>query len=68
MDNSKITDYRQLGCGCCTGRAYTVKETWGEYEDRTDRCTCWMHQDMPRGIAPKKCSQHGNRDRYSTVI
>lgn len=33
-------------CGCCVGPA-------------DDRCCCHFHQDMRRGIVPKKCSRHG---------
>lgn len=44
----------QPGCGCCCGP-----------ED--DRCICWMHQDAPRGLRPKRCSLHEERPAHSPL-
>jgi hypothetical protein len=35
----------KLSCGCCRG-------------PENDRCICWMHQDVPWGLVPHKCSLH----------
>jgi hypothetical protein len=36
-----------ISCGCCRG-------------PESDRCCCWNHMDIPRGIQPKVCSRHGH--------
>jgi len=35
----------QISCGCCRGA-------------EGHRCTCWIHQDTPRGNPPQTCSRH----------
>lgn len=37
----------QPGCGCCAGPV-------------DDRCVCWMHQDISRGVRATQCSRHYN--------
>lgn len=39
-----------IGCGCCRG-------------PKDDRCCCWMHQDVPRGLKAHKCSIHRTTER-----
>lgn len=56
-----IPNYRQVGCGCCTGREATEQADWGTYTVRVDQCVCWIHQDTPRGRPPHKCTAHGPR-------
>jgi hypothetical protein len=41
-----------LTCGCCNGRP-------------EDRCCCWIHQDVPRGIVMKVCSRHDIEEAVS---
>lgn len=35
----------RISCGCCPGPV-------------EDRCCCWNHMDIPRGLPPKTCSRH----------
>jgi len=51
-------DYRQISCGCCTGRARLVSGADGIYVDRVDQCVCSNHQDVPRGRPARQCSTH----------
>jgi hypothetical protein len=36
-----------ISCGCCRG-------------PESDRCCCWNHMDIQRGIKPKVCSRHAH--------
>lgn len=54
-----IQEYRQISCGCCTGREATEAADWGTYKVRTDQCVCFMHRDPARGLPQGKCSRHG---------
>jgi hypothetical protein len=56
-----ITDYKRISCGCCTGRPILRVASWGSWEDRTEQCVCWVHQDRTRGLAPNVCPAHAAR-------
>ena len=52
----RIEDYRQISCGCCTGREVIVQAPWGPYADRADQCVCAHH--VRRGGTAVRCSKH----------
>jgi hypothetical protein len=57
MNYAGIPDYRQLSCGCCTGKIVEVGSNWSRAEDQ---CVCTIHGDI-RGIQgrqPNVCSVH----------
>lgn len=59
-----IQNYRQIGCGCCTGRSVMVENDWGDggqHEERTDQCVCRLHSDLPLGVRMQRCSVHEPR-------
>ncbi len=39
-------EMRTVSCGCCDGAG------------TEDKCTCWNHQDTPRGIPVRTCAYH----------
>ena len=47
----RYPSYKQISCGCCTGDGTGV-------HSGNDRCTCHMHQDVPRGLPPHVCAHH----------
>ena len=52
-NHTPAQDYRRLSCGCCTGRAHDAVPGL-----RVDYCICWIHEDTPRGKAPRTCRHH----------
>ena len=56
-----IEDYRQISCGCCTGREVIVEAPWGPYADRADQCTCARHGRPGRKAV--RCSKHAAVDK-----
>lgn len=55
MNTSAVENYKQISCGCCTGKAVKTGEN---YRIADDQCVCWMHQDSPRGKPARTCSHH----------
>ena len=53
-----IPDYKQLSCGCCTGKRLSTGINWRLAEDQ---CVCWNHQDVRIGSPPKVCSHHAEK-------
>jgi hypothetical protein len=43
-------EHEKISCGCCRSH------------DENDRCTCHIHQDIPRGLRAKVCSFHQTQD------
>ena len=43
---SEVSRDDRISCGCRRGPA-------------DDRCCCWNHMDIPRGIRSRACSRHG---------